>query len=465
MRSYFKFGWQRFSLIFISDRHFRMLFRHITALLILVLLAGCQTTSVNTSYHSNYAHFEKNGVVANATKSASKDEHKDLWQLTRAKLAFNQDYKQSRVLKEIKYFNRYPLHMTKVSEQAAPYYHYVLQEVLKRDLPSEVALLPVIESLYDPSAYSYGKASGIWQFIPSTATYLGLDINQWYDGRRDIISSTQTALDYLEQLNKRFDGDWMLTFAAYNGGGGTVSKAIRKNKKKGLATDYWSLKLPKETTHYVPRLLAIAALVENPTKYKIELPSIPNTPYFKVVKTQGQVHLANVAKLANVHKKTIEKLNPGFNRTVTGPAGPHRILVPVENAARLTLALKSIDRTQSISHKSYTIKAGDSLGLIAQRFGITTSTLKQTNSLTSSKIRIGKTLLIPTIKNSTANIAVLARKAKIQKPHKTHKINNGDTVWDIAKKHKLSVKDILAFNGLSKNSTLKIGSELKIPRG
>ena len=433
----------------------------------LVILTGCQTTNVNTSYQSNYDNYDKYGMPIQDTEHAvASTNSNDLWQLTRNNLGFEKQYTNARVIKEIKYYNRYPLHMKKVSQQASPYYYYVLNEVLKRDMPSEVALLPVIESLYNPNAYSYGKASGIWQFIPSTATYLGLEINQWYDGRRDIIDSTQMALNYLERLNKRFDGDWMLTFAAYNGGGGTVSKAIRKNKEKGLATDYWSLKLPKETSQYVPRILAIGAIVEQPSKYKITIPTIANTPYFKVVKTNGQVNLAKVAKRSNVDQELFEKLNPGFNRTVSAPSGPHRLLVPVKNARKLELALNSLKGTSPTNYTRYTIKAGDSIGLIAQNFGTSTRSIKETNSLTSSKIRVGKTLLIPTLQDSASHKAVLATKSKIKKSsHKTHKINNGDTVWDIAKKHKLSVKEILAFNGMSKSSTLRVGSELKIPRG
>lgn len=433
----------------------------------LVILTGCQTTNVNTSYQSNYDSYDKYGMpIKNTKRSLASTSSNDLWQLTRNNLAFEKQFTQARVIKEIKYYNRYPLHMKKVSQQATPYYYYVLNEVLKRDMPSEVALLPVIESLYNPNAYSYGKASGVWQFIPSTATYLGLEINQWYDGRRDIIASTQTALDYLSSLNKRFDGDWMLTFAAYNGGGGTVSKAIRKNKEKGLATDYWSLKLPKETSQYVPRILAIAALVEKPNKYKINIPTIANTPYFTVVKTEGQFNLTQVAKRANVNQEVFEKLNAGFNRTVSAPSGPHRLLVPIKNAKKLALAINSLKGTTPTNYTRYKIKPGDSIGLIAQNFGTSSRSIKETNSLTSSKIRVGKTLLIPTLQHSASQKAVLATKSKIRKSsHKTHKINNGDTVWDIAKKHKLSVKEILAFNGLSKNSTLRIGSELKIPRG
>jgi len=429
------------------------------AIFLAVFLAGCKTSTVNTSYNSNYANYDKNGVAIDAKKTAVDE---DLWQLTRNNLEFVDEYSQARVVKEIKYYNRYPLHMSKVSRQASPYYYYILQEVLKRDFPAEVALLPVIESLYNPNAYSQGKASGIWQFIPSTATYLGIEINDWYDGRRDVITSTKTALDYLASLNKRFDGDWMLTFAAYNSGGGTVSKAIRKNTEKGLATDYWSLKLPKETTHYVPRILAIAALVNDPKKHNIKLPSIANAPYFEVVNVGSQIDLGKVAKMARVEKSQLQLLNSGFNRNVSAPNGPHRILVPKENANRLQLALSNLDRSERLNWIHYKIKSGDSLGLISQRFGASVRMIKDTNALASSKIRVGKTLLIPVLQTTKTHARQLASRTK---EHKIHKINSGDTVWDIAKKHKLSVKEILAYNGLSKSSTLRVGASIKIPRG
>ena len=244
-----------------------MWLRNLSVIFSVALLAACQTSAVNTSYNSNYENYDRySQPIDQPARVKSSNEKSDLWQLTRTNLKFNKSHTRARVKAEITSYNRYPPHMTAVTKQASPYYYYVLKEVLARGLPSEVALIPVIESLYDPNAYSYGKASGIWQIIPSTAKYLGLKMNNWYDGRRDLIHSTATALDYLERLNKRFKGDWMLTFAAYNGGGGTVSKAMRINREKGLPTDYWSLKLPRETTRYVPKILAVAALVKSPKK-------------------------------------------------------------------------------------------------------------------------------------------------------------------------------------------------------
>ncbi len=429
-----------------------------------LFLAGCKTTAVNTSYVSNYANYDRYGQPIEDLNQLSVP-RKNAWDVTRSKLQLTKEFKHPRVSKEVKSYNSYPLHMTKVSSQAAPFYHYVLQEVLKRSFPSEVALLPVIESMYNPNAYSQGKAAGVWQFIPSTAKYLGIDKNDWYDGRRDIIVSTKTALDYLERYNKRFDGDWLLTFAAYNAGGGTVSKAMRKNRERGLATDYWSLKLPKETTHYVPRILAIAAIVKDPKKYNINIPSIDNTPYFKVIDVKSQIDLAKVAKLSRIKLKKIQLLNSGFNRNITSPTGPHRLLIPVKKAAQLKLALSKINRYEGLNWTKYKVQSRDSLGSIALRHGVSISAIKQTNALANSIIRVGKTLLIPKSINTNASPGHLASLANESNAHRVYKINNGDTVWEIAKKHKKSVKEILAFNGLSKNSTLRVGGSIKIPQG
>ncbi|MGB1237984.1 MAG: transglycosylase SLT domain-containing protein, partial [Pseudomonadales bacterium] len=362
----------------------------ISLLLTSAVLAGCQSAGVNTSYNSNYSDFDRNAIVApsdraNRSLPAQAD---DLWQVTRDNLQFAQYFEHPKVVHKIDFYNRYPAHMKKVSKRATPYYHYVLQEVLKRGYPSEIALVPVVESLYNPHAVSPGKAAGVWQFIPSTATYLGLDINDWYDGRRDIISSTQTALDYLARYHKRFDGDWMLALAAYNAGGGTVSSAIRRNKKAGKPTDYFSLDLPQETREYVPRILAIAALVDAPQKYAIDLPTIPNEPFFKVVDSGGQIALDKVADMSGVSSEVLRQLNPGFKRQVTAPTGPHRLLVPIARAPQLTLALGKLDKSERLNWNHYTVKSGDSLSVIAQRFGTTSKMIRQSNNMSSSKIRI-----------------------------------------------------------------------------
>jgi len=350
--------------------------------------------------------------------------------------------------------------MKKVAENAQRYYYYVLQEVLKRDMPAEIALLPAIESLYNPQAYSSGKAAGIWQFIPSTAVYFGMQVGGDYDGRRDIITSTDKALNYLQQLNRRFSGDWLLTLAAYNGGGGTVSNAIKRNIKQGKPTDYWSLELPREPRNYVPKLLAIAALVESPSQYNTRLPSIANTPYFQVVETSQSIVFAKAAKVMGISRKELALLNPGPKREIIPSGGPSRILVPVAGAELLAASLADAQAEQllAVDWTDYRIKPGDSLGLIAQRHGVTTQAIRSANNMTGSRIRAGKTLRIPALglaQNSEASST---------DEHRLHTVSNGDTLWDIAREHNVTVKQLLALNQeLRSNATLRVGKTLKVP--
>jgi len=418
-------------------------------MLLISLLAACSSTST---------------IVENqqpSSKVVSPEKKDDLWDITRENFEFTDSYNKPRVLSEIKYYSSYPPHLLKVSAQATPFYHYILNEILDRGFPAEVAVLPVIESLYDPTAYSTSKASGIWQFIPSTATYLGIEINDWYDGRRDVITSTQTALDYLERLNKRFDGDWMLTFAAYNGGGGTVSRAIRKNKEKGLPTDYWSLNLPKETTSYVPKILAISALIEAPEQYGLVLPSIADEAYFKEITVKRPINLNKLASLSKVDQEDITMLNAGFLKNITLLSGTHKLLVPIEHSETIVTNVTTLEQSSPFELVKYKVKSGDVLGRIASRYGSSIKMIKELNNMSSSKIRVGKTLLIPMLDASNNNTQMLASNSK---SHKVHKINNGDTFWGLARRHNTSVKKLLSANGLSKNTTLRIGSSIKIPQ-
>jgi len=426
-----------------------MFIKNLFSMLLITLLAACSSTSNNVDNE-----LSSSLVVGSETDN-------DLWDITRENFEFTDSYNNPRVLSEIKYYSSYPPHLLKVSAQAEPFYHYILNEILDRGMPAEVAVLPVIESLYDPTAYSTSKASGIWQFIPSTATYLGIEINDWYDGRRDVITSTQTALDYLESLNKRFDGDWMLTFAAYNGGGGTVSKAMRKNREKGLPTDYWSLNLPKETTNYVPKILAISALIQDPEQYDLVLPSIANEAYFKEITVKRPINLNKLASLSKVDQEDITMLNAGFLKNITLLSGTHKLLVPIENSEIIVTNVATLEQDSPFELARHKVKNGDVLGRIATRYGSSIKMIKELNNMSSSKIRVGKTLLIPMLDASNNNSQLVASNSK---GHKIHKINNGDTFWGLARRHNTSVKKLLSANGLSENTTLRIGSSIKIPQ-
>ncbi|MGR9037320.1 MAG: transglycosylase SLT domain-containing protein [Gammaproteobacteria bacterium] len=237
-----------------------------------------------------------------------------------------------RIDREVDFYLQHPGALATIQQRAAPYLHHILDEIEARNIPGELALLPVVESAFVPDAYSKSDASGLWQFIPSTGKLFGLKQNSWYDGRRDIYASTKAATTYLKQLCETFDGDWLLALASYNWGKGNVRKSIEKNQELNLPTDYWSINMPEETYNYVPRLLAVAKIFANAEEYHIPLQYIPNKPYFEVVDIKAPIDLNKAATLANTPLNEFLKLNPGFNRWCTAPDGPHRLLIPIKQA-------------------------------------------------------------------------------------------------------------------------------------
>ena len=392
----------------------------------------------------------------------------DLWQRMRLGFRLIQP-SQQRINNEIKWYSSHPEYLERIQERAKPYLHFILEEVEKRNMPTEFALLPVVESAFQPFAYSPGRAAGLWQFIPSTGRGYGLKQNWWYDGRRDVIASTHAALDYLKALAKQYDGDWELALAAYNSGSGTVSRAIKKNRKRGKATDFWSLKLPKETRSYVPRLLAISRIIANPETYNISLKSIPNEPYLASIDIGGQLDLALAAEMAGLTINEIYQLNPAFNRWATAPDGPHRLTLPLANVDRFQDNLKQLDPTKRLRWKRYQIKPGDSLSVIARKHGTTQSLLKQVNNIRGSRIRAGKHLLIPVSSKRLSHYSLSASQRKQQLKNtkrsgsrQTYRVETGDSLWDIARAYKVNYRQLAKWNGMAPGDTLKAGQELVI---
>ena len=367
------------------------------------------------------------------------------------------------------WYAKHPGYLLRVTERAHPYLHFILEEVEARGMPSEIALLPIVESAFLPFAYSHGRAAGIWQFIPSTGEYFGLKQNWWYDGRRDVYASTKAALTYLQRLHKTFDGDWLLALAAYNSGSGTVSRAIRKNKSRGKPTDYWNLDLPKETKGYVPKLLALSNLVAKPETFNVKFTPIPDEHYFEKVETGGQIDLALAAELAELSTDHLYNLNPGFNRWATDPDGPHYLLLPKENAETFTQALAQLPENRRVKWVRHVIQPGESLLLIAKKYQTSVDLLKESNKISGSMIRAGKHLLVPTATRSLNSYRQTAesRKKTIQQRkrdgHKiTHTVKGGDTLWDLSRKHKVGVKELAKWNAMAPRDPLKPGQQLVI---
>lgn len=372
----------------------------------------------------------------------------------------------------IRWYSRNSNYMQRVSERANRYLFHIVEQLDAKDMPLELALLPIVESAFDPFAYSHGRASGIWQFIPGTGKHYGLKQNYWYDGRRDIEASTEAATRYLSSLNAQFNGDWLLALAAYNTGAGNVRKAIRRNKKKGKPTDFWSLKLPRETSAYVPQLLALATLVKHPEQYGVQLAEIPNSPYFERVDLDSQMDLAQAAELANMDLNDLYRLNPGYNRWATDPEGPYHFLLPVEKVDTFIENLEELPPRERVSWSSYKVRSGDSLNLIAKRYHTSVSALKSANNLRSNTIRVGQVLAIPVSSQPVDSYAfsydqrIKAKQARSRGKSGTHKsrytVRSGDSLWKIASIHRVSVRDIARWNGFAPTDPIKPGQSLVI---
>lgn len=395
----------------------------------------------------------------------------NVWQRLRDQFQFEHDIDDPRVSNQLAWFSRNQSYMNRTGERARRYLPYIIREIEKRDMPGELALLPLVESAYDPFAYSHGRASGIWQFIPATGRAFGMKQNWWYDGRRDIISSTQGALDYLQKLAGRFDGDYELALASYNAGAGRVLQAIRRNKRRGKPTDYWSLDLPSETRHYVPKLIALARIVANPDTYDVQLDPISDAPYFKVVDIGGQIDLAQAARMAGVELDELYRLNPGFNRWATAPEGPHRLLVPADSAEQFREALRTLPDDERVTWRHYTVEGGDTLISIARSFNTTPDVIRKHNDISGHTIRKGGRLLIPAAGNASNTYALsetnrrAARQASAgnQGQHRTnYQVDRGDTLWDIASAHDVSVSKLASWNNLAPGDTLQPGDTLAI---
>lgn len=389
------------------------------------------------------------------------------WERLRAGFAMPRP-DHDRIEENLRYFADRPGYIARVAERAEPLVHYIIEAVEARDMPLELALLPVVESAYRPFAYSPGRAAGLWQFIPATGRHYGLEQNWWYDGRRDIVASTDAALTYLERLHGMFD-DWLLALAAYNAGEGTVLRAIRANERRGRATDYWSLDLPRETRGYVPRLLAIREIFEQPDTYGVKLPHVPDEPFLKVVELDEQIDLALAADLAGLSIDALYRLNPGYNRWATAPEGPHRLILPTANAEHLRQGLAEVPADQRVHWQRHRVTRGESLISIARQYRTTVSVLKDVNGLRGHIIRAGDHLIIPIASRPSSHYALSAsqRREALQNRDRPgrkqiYRVRSGDTFWEIARRFGVSVAQVTGWNGLAPGDTLRPGQELAI---
>jgi membrane-bound lytic murein transglycosylase D len=376
--------------------------------------------------------------------------------------------KNPRIDREADWFARNPEYIERTFTRAAPYLQYIVGEVEARGMPLELALLPIIESAFEPYAYSRARAVGLWQFMPLTGSRFSLKQDWWYDGRRDVVAATTAALDYLEYLHEMFDGDWLLAIGAYNCGEGNVSRAVKANRRAGRKTDFFSLKLPAETRGYVPRLLAMSRLVANPEDFGLEIVGMRDEPYFLRVETGGQINMAVAAELSGITTEEMYALNPAHHRFATDPTGPHFLLVPVESADAFQQGLLQLTPDQRMRVERYEVRPGDTTATIALRFGTTAQQLQMLNGLDSTaRLVPGSELRVPSSATALPDKVLQAAARVDSRSNRTrsrtvHVVRRGDTLWTIAQHNGMSVSQLANLNGIDPSDSLRAGQKLNL---
>lgn len=399
--------------------------------------------------------------VTNATLQL-RSEYGDLW--TRIQGGFElADVDSPLVTKAEEWYAARPGYVARMIDRSRRYLYYIVVEVEKRNMPLEIALLPMIESAYNPMAYSRSRASGIWQFIPSTGKRFGMEQNWWFDERRDVIAATEGALDYLQKLYTEF-GDWHLALAAYNCGEGTIHRAIAANQKRGKPTDYLSLKLPAETREYVPKLQAVKNIVRDPGHYDLVLADMPDAPYFTVVHTSRKMDVKVAAELAEMPLDEFLSLNPQHNRPVIAGADEATILLPYDKAERFAAKLELTNQPM-VTWQAYKFRANESLAQVAARFGLPLETLRTVNGIGSrAKVPVGHALLVPSQAPSDATIASLQNAVFTTVPSGRsfyHRVRKGETLMSIAARYEVTPQDLKSWNKTS-GPSLVTGQRLRV---
>lgn len=460
-------------------------------------LEGIQIYQKNTTSYSKKTRLDDAVIRYHSAEN--------LWDVLRSEFTLSHHEYNPAVQENIEWLMNDQDFLIRTASRAAPYLYFIHHQVKKHKLPIELVLLPIIESGYNPFIYSTAGAAGIWQMMPDTASGLGIKQDWWYDGRRDVVASTRAALDYLSYLFDFFDGNSLLAIAAYNSGEGAVMSAIRRNIREGKSTDFWSLPLPRETRTYVPRLLALAIIVAHPERYPIKFPAIRNAPYLAQVDVGGQMDLKQAANFAGLSLKNIQQLNPGFNRLVTHPNGPYKLVLPIEHVEQFMAHLANTSLSSHIDWMQYKIKSSDTLDSIAKRFNTTALALREINHLKQGQIKKGMKLVIPktvaTVLNnhhknnqpdeisieqtmidiapkiastsqSTTNTSSTIKednegknyaKSNMKSGDTLYMVRNNDTVEKIAEHFNLAARTIYAVNQLHSYSIIHPGDQLLIP--
>lgn len=448
--------------------------RHIFLTLVVIALAGCASTAPSTE---NTGKRMYSAADTSRTIDLTHPPH-DMWDRIRRGFAIPNLHTD---LTEYwtNYYASYPDSVARMTQRASKYLYHIVDELENRGLPSELALLPFVESAYDPTALSRSKASGLWQFIPSTGRHFNLQQDWWLDERRDPIASTAAALEYLAYLYD-FQGDWYLALASYNWGEGSVKRAIAKNTAAGLDTDYLSLKMPDETRNYVPKLQAIKNIIADPVKYGVALPQVSNTPYFTVIRKQRNIDIDVAAQLAEMPVEDFKALNASHNQAVILAERQPTLLLPTDRVSVFNQNLRTY-RGKLSAWKVHEGKKGETVASIAKQYDLSLTELRKINGLSKNQTTAAsRTLLVPdttpvqggvqlvSLDSADAVRASLssAEQARIAQRRPTtvriHTVKGGDTLFGLARRYNTSVAELRKLNNL-KGDHLAKGKRLRVP--
>ena len=454
-----------------------------SGLFISILVAGLLSSC--TSDNAWWKHARHKSQTENHLISAS---NADFWPRYGKTLHFAAQYEhKADVEQQIRWIQKHPLYFKQLLHNARPYIFYIDQQTASRHLPAELALIPMIESAYDPFRYSKAGATGLWDLMPGTASGLNVPIDWWFDGRRDIITSTKASLSYLAYLGGKFK-NWTLAIPAYDSGAGLIEKAVANNRHAHLSTDLWSLNLPLETKAYLPKLLAIANIIRHPKKYGFNMPYLASQPQFQVFKMNRQLNLTTIAKLADVPLATIQRLNPGFRRWATKPHVTYTCLIPTAKATHFVEHFsQAANIKKKLNWQRHVIASGDNLSRIAKDYHTKASVILAVNHLQKNSIlHPGKTLFIPAgwqqtpdelpeLKGSSGSRARHHRissawsihsslaEDRLPGPQEYHyTVKKSDSFQHIARAFHVKVRNIYFWNQLSHKHHLQVGEQLTL---
>jgi membrane-bound lytic murein transglycosylase D len=463
-----------------------VLLRLILALQLLVL-AGCATTGTNEQSGptpetageelevvSSTATIDEHLFIPHPEPQPAEEEeayeHSNVWARLTDQFALPDCTEHEKAIQWAEWYASRPEYMARIVKRAQPWVYYIAGEIETRGLPGELALLPIVESAYDPFAYSSGRALGAWQFIASTGKNYGLTQNWWYDGRRDVWASTDAALRYLSDMAEMFEGDWLLALAGYNSGENRVARQVKKNRAAGKPADFWNLRLPRETRGYVPKLLGLTCLFQHPERFDFTVPETANQQVIAAIDIGQQADLVLVAQMADVPIDVLFTLNPGYNRWATAPEGPFQVVLPVENAELLVASLSKIDASALMRWDQVVVQSGDTLSHISARHNVPVSVLRTSNNLKGDLIRSGQKLRLPRDDQMMVDPYYAQAAMELQNLQSglistnrvTHKVRRGESLSVIARRYRVSVKDLQRWNNISDPRKLRAGTTITV---